>query len=69
MTLVDLLVEARVSASKGDARRSIQGGGIYLNNVRVEDTERRATRADALGGRFLILRKGKKRYHLVKLLA
>ena len=63
--LVDLLVEAGVASSKGDARRSIEGGGVYLNNHRVTDVERRVSINDTLGGRFLLLRKGKKRYHLV----
>jgi len=68
MSLVDLLVDARVSTSKGDARRSIQGGGVYLNNIRQEDVERGVTTSDALEGRFMVLRKGKKNYTLVKLL-
>ncbi len=67
MPLVDLLVDSRVATSKGDARRSIQGGGIYLNNRRVGDLGAAVTAEQALEGRFLILRKGKKRYTLVKL--
>lgn len=66
MTVVDLLVDARVATSKGDARRSIQGGGVYLNNQRLEAPEGRVTVDDALEGRFLVLRKGKKNYTLVK---
>jgi tyrosyl-tRNA synthetase len=50
--------------SKGDARRSIEGGGIYLNNRRIESTDYRVTTEDAIEGRFLVLRKGKKNYHL-----
>lgn len=68
LPLVDLLVDAGVATSKGDARRSIQGGGVYLNNLRVADGERAVTLQDALEGRFLVLRKGKKSYTLVKLL-
>ncbi len=66
--LVELLADAGVTSSRGEARRAIQGGGIYLNNVRVADVERRVGVADAVEGRFLILRKGKKSYHLVRLL-
>ena len=68
MPLVDLLVDARVASSKGDARRSIQGGGVYLNNVRMEDVEGSVTLQAALEGRFLVIRKGKKNYTLVKVL-
>lgn len=65
MLLVDLLSDTELASSKGDARRSIQGGGIYLNNRRVDDEGARVTVDDAIEGRFLLLRKGKKRYHLV----
>jgi len=68
MPILDLLSEAGVATSKSDARRSIQGGGVYLNNLRVEDPNRGVGLKDALEGRFLLLRKGKKSYHLVKLL-
>jgi tyrosyl-tRNA synthetase len=64
--VVDLLAGSGVASSKGDARRSMEGGGIYLNNVRVDDVERTATHSDLLAGRFLLLRKGKKSYHLIK---
>jgi tyrosyl-tRNA synthetase len=63
--LVDLMAEAGIASSKGDARRSIDGGGVYVNNVRVEDAGRALTMEDTIEGRFLLVRKGKKRYHLV----
>jgi tyrosyl-tRNA synthetase len=64
--LLDLLVEAEVASSRGDGRRAVQGGGIYLNNVRVEDVERTVSTKDFREGRFLVLRKGKKSYTLVE---
>jgi tyrosyl-tRNA synthetase len=69
MLVLDLLAESGLASSKGDARRSIQGGGVYLNNVRVEGVDDRVNLEKALEGRFLVLRKGKKNYHLAKLLA
>ncbi len=69
MLILDLLAESGLASSKGDARRSIQGGGVYLNNVRVEGVDDRVNLEKALEGRFLVLRKGKKNYHLAKLLA
>jgi tyrosyl-tRNA synthetase len=63
--LVDLLVECGVATSKGDARRAIGGGGIYVNNRRVAEVDHRVGTADAIDGRFLVIRKGKKSYHLV----
>jgi len=68
LPLIDLLVDAGVASSKGDARRSIQGGGVYLNNIRQEDVERTVNSGDALEGQFMVLRKGKKNYTLVKVL-
>jgi len=68
LPVLDFLAESGAVSSKGDARRSIQGGGVYLNNVRVEDVDRRVTLEDAIEGRFLVVRKGKKNYHLAKLL-
>lgn len=67
MPLVELLVDCGVASSKGDARRSIEGGGLYVNNVRVDEVSRRVTLNDAIEGRFVLLRKGKKSYHLIAL--
>ncbi len=64
-TLVDFMAEAGIASSKGDARRSIDGGGVYVNNVRVEESSRALTTDDTIEGRFLLVRKGKKQYHLV----
>jgi tyrosyl-tRNA synthetase len=64
-SLVDLLVEAGVATSRGDARRAMEGGGVYLNNRRVGDPAHRVTLDDTVEGRFLVLRKGKKNYCLV----
>ncbi len=64
--ILDLLAETGLASSRGDARRSIEGGGVYLNNVRVQDVESRVRLEDAVEGRFLVLRKGKKAYHMVR---
>jgi tyrosyl-tRNA synthetase len=59
-TVVDLLVTSGLSASKGEARRTIREGGAYLNNVRVQDADLVPSDADLLGGSWLVLRRGKK---------
>lgn len=69
LPLVDLLVETGVASSKGDARRAIEGGGVYVNNRRVEGVDASVSASDAIGGRYLVLRKGKRSYHLVHLVA
>ena len=64
--VVDLLAESGVASSKGEARRLISGGGVYLNGDRLESVERTVKLEDAIGGKVLLLRKGKKGNHLVK---
>ncbi|HZJ06314.1 MAG TPA: tyrosine--tRNA ligase [Nocardioidaceae bacterium] len=59
-TVVELLVESGLSASKGAARRTIGEGGAYLNNQRVEDPDAVPSTQDLLGGAWLVLRRGKK---------
>jgi tyrosyl-tRNA synthetase len=64
--IVDLLADAGVASSKGEARRAVEGGGIYVNAVRVESVDTQVTLERAIEGRFLVLRKGKKHHHLVR---
>ena len=66
LSLVDLLVTAGLAPSKGEARRAIQGGGIYLNNLRVADEKKAVTPEDTIGGELIVLRKGRKEYRLVR---
>jgi tyrosyl-tRNA synthetase len=66
--VVELLVLSGVAKSKGEARRFIQGGGIYLNNRRVEDVERKISIDETIHGKYLVLRKGGRNYWLVKIL-
>jgi len=66
LPLVDLLVTAGVAKSKGEARRGIAEGGIYLNNHRCADPSQSVTLNDALEGQFIVLRKGRKNYTLVR---
>jgi tyrosyl-tRNA synthetase len=66
IAFVDLLVAGKVAQSKGEARRLIEGGGLYLNNRRVADAAMKVAWTDVLHGKFLVLRKGGKNYSLVK---
>jgi tyrosyl-tRNA synthetase len=68
LNIVDLLSASGATASKGEARRLINSGGAYLNNQRVGDAGQAVTIDDTIDGRFLVLRKGRKNYCLVKLL-
>lgn len=66
LSLVDLVAETGLCASKGAARKDIQAGGIYVNNQRVTDVATTLTAQNLLAGTFIVLRKGKKTYHLVR---
>ncbi|MGZ8481474.1 MAG: tyrosine--tRNA ligase [Candidatus Limnocylindria bacterium] len=58
--VLDLLVETGLADSRGSARRVLAEGGVYLNNERVADPAAVPTDADLLGGRWLLLRRGKR---------
>jgi tyrosyl-tRNA synthetase len=65
LPLVELLVHSGLCPSKGQARKDIEGGGIYLNNVRETGFQRAAAPKDLLFGKHLLLRKGKRNYVVV----
>jgi tyrosyl-tRNA synthetase len=65
MPLVEVLVHSGLCPSKGQARKDIEGGGVYLNNVREGNVNRAVTSADLLFGKHLLLRKGKRNYVIV----
>ncbi len=67
LPVTDLLVECNVVPSKGEARRAIEAGGIYINNRRVADASAKATLADAIESQFIVLRRGRKNYSLVRI--
>jgi tyrosyl-tRNA synthetase len=62
--LVTLLAATDLAASKSDARRALDERSVTLNGVRVDEV-RALSSADLLHGRYLLLRRGKKRHHLV----
>ena len=68
VALADLLADSSLATSKGDARRSIKGGAININNQRVTDETQLVSISDTIEGQFVILRKGKRRYHLIRLI-
>ena len=67
ISITDLLVESGITTSKGEARRLLQGGGIYINNERVNDFKRNVSLNNTIEGQALILRKGQKEYRLVRI--
>jgi len=69
IALPDLLVRTKLAESKGAARKLIEGGGVYLNNERQSQPQKSVSMDDVKWPGALLLRAGKKNYHLVLLLA
>ena len=65
--LLSLAVQSGLSKSKSDARKTVQAGGLYLNNQRIQDIEFTPRLEDFIAGALLVLRKGKKNYAIVQL--
>jgi tyrosyl-tRNA synthetase len=66
MGLVDLLVTAGISPSKRQAREDVTNGAVSLNGEKVTETDYVLTEKDQIEGQFTIIRRGKKKYHLIK---
>ncbi len=64
-TLLDVLVAAGLATSKGQARKDVEGGGIYVNNERETNIARLLVTNDLLFGKHILLRKGKRNYVVV----
>ncbi|MBM3279403.1 MAG: tyrosine--tRNA ligase [Candidatus Handelsmanbacteria bacterium] len=64
--LVELLVKARVCASKRQAREDLDKGAIYLNGERCTEGDKVLRRAEGLHGRYHIIRRGKNKYYLIR---
>ena len=69
VSVIDLFADAGLTASKGEAKRLARSGGLSVNGDRVEAEDARLTTADAIDGSVFVLRKGKKSYALVRLVA
>ena len=67
--LTELLVLAGLAPSKGQARKDLEAGGISLNNQRVTEVARCVSTADLLFGKYILLRKGKRTYAVLRIAA
>jgi len=65
LPLIDLLVHSGLCPSKGQARKDLEGGGIYVNNERETNLQRAVSAGALLFGKHLLLRKGKRNYVVV----
>ena len=66
INIIDLLAEkSAVFPSKGEARRTIAGGGVSVNKVKVEGADEITDAAKLIGGKYILVQKGKKNYFLL----
>jgi len=65
--VVSFLAETNIFPSKGEARKNIQGGGVSINRKKVENIGMKIDISSLLHEKYILVQKGKKNYHLVKL--
>jgi tyrosyl-tRNA synthetase len=69
LPLVDAMVLSTLAKSKAEARRTIEQGGAYVNNRRIDAGDYRLTARDLAGESMIVLRSGKKKYALLRFAA
>jgi tyrosyl-tRNA synthetase len=67
LSLVEALERSGLAKSKNEARRTIDGGGIYINNLRQSDAGRQLGPDDLLHGRYIVVRKGPRGVHVLRM--
>jgi len=65
--VVSFLAETNIFPSKGEARKTIQGGGVSINRKKVDNVGMKIDNSLLLHEKYILVQKGKKNYHLVKL--
>jgi tyrosyl-tRNA synthetase len=66
MNIVDLLIEAKLASSKREAREFTKNNAVSVNGEKVTDLEFMVKKEDAIGNEFTVIKRGKKKYSLVK---
>ena len=66
LALVEALADCGLSPSRSAARTAVEQGGAYVNNRRATGLDRRLTAADLLHDRYMVLRRGRRDHHLLR---
>ena len=66
LNLVDALVFAKAASSKRESREFINNNSISINGEKVKDLDYVVSKEQAIGGKFTVIRRGKKKYFLIK---
>jgi tyrosyl-tRNA synthetase len=64
--VVSFLAETNIFPSKGEARKTIQGGGVSINRKKIENVQLAIDKSLLLHEKYILVQKGKKHYYLVK---
>lgn len=64
LSLIDLLVNNSIATSKREAREFISAGSITINGNKMLDESELIDRSKAIGNKYLVIRKGKKKYYM-----
>ncbi len=67
MKIIDLVVAAGLQTTKGEARRLIRNGGVYINNQKIEDENQSVSKDMMIDERFILVATGKKNKTLIRL--
>jgi tyrosyl-tRNA synthetase len=65
MDVVSFLAITGIFPSKGEARKTVQGGGVSINREKISDISRTVGPEDLLAQKYILITKGKKHHHLV----
>jgi tyrosyl-tRNA synthetase len=63
--VVSFLAESGIFPSKGEARKTVQGGGVAINKQKVEGIDSQVISSQLLNDKYLLVQRGKKNYYLV----
>ena len=64
--IVSFLAETNIFTSKGEARKTVQGGGVSINRKKVESEKLKVESSLLLHNQYILVQKGRKNYYLVK---
>lgn len=64
--IVTFLAGAKIFPSKGEARKTLQNGGVSINKEKIPSTDYKVNSGSLINGKYMLVQKGKKNYYLVK---
>ncbi len=66
LDIISLLTDTKIFSSKGEARKMVAGGGVFINKEKVTSVDEVIDTTRLLNGKYLLVQKGKKNYYLLK---